>query len=218
MKILALDFSSARRSVAVLADAGGGSCEVTDSSPGREMRPFTLIESALSKAGLERGQIGCIAVGIGPGSYAGIRVAISLAQGWQLATGVKLIGISSVEAIAAHAAAGKESGRLRVVIDAQRGEFYEAGYAVEGGVVSETSPLRIASLAELRQLESAGDRLVGPEVTRWFAGGGVIFPSAAILAAKAQERTDFIPGERLEPIYLRETTFVKSPPAREIRF
>lgn len=135
MKILALDFSSTQRSAAVLGGYGAIVCEAVDSSPGRDMKPFALIESALRQAKLEREAIECIAVGIGPGSYAGIRVAISLAQGWQLATGVKLIGISSVECIAAQAAADGVSGKFSVVIDAQRGEFYLASFEVINGAL-----------------------------------------------------------------------------------
>ena len=52
-----------------------------------------MIESALAEAKIEREQIEVIAVGLGPGSYTGIRAAISVAQGWQLARGVKLLGV-----------------------------------------------------------------------------------------------------------------------------
>ena len=48
-----------------------------------------------------REAIEAIAVGLGPGSYTGIRAAIALAQGWQLAREVKTLGVSSVAAMAA---------------------------------------------------------------------------------------------------------------------
>jgi len=64
-----------------------------------------------------------IAVGLGPGSYTGVRAAIALAQGWQLAREIKLLGVSSVEAIAVQAQAEKIFGRVNVVMDAQRNEF-----------------------------------------------------------------------------------------------
>lgn len=218
MKILALDFSSAQRSVAVLNDGSALASEAVDVSPGREMKPFALIESALQQANLEREAIECIVVGIGPGSYAGIRVAISLAQGWQLATGVKLLGISSVECIAAQAAANGVSRKFSVAIDAQRGELYLAGYEAGNGVAHETSSLKLASRAEAQQSEQRGELLVGPEVTQWFPNGKTVFPQAAMLARLAMARTDFLSGEKLEPIYLRETTFVKAPPARSLPF
>lgn len=218
MKILALDFSSSQRSAAVLPDGSGAAFEAMDAAPGRDMKPFALIESALHQAKLEREAIECIAVGLGPGSYAGIRVAISLAQGWQLATGVKLLGISSVECIAAQASADGVREKFSVAIDAQRGEFYLAGYEGRDGHVIETTPLRLATLPEVQKLERSGELLIGPEATRWFPNGRIVFPRAATLAQLAKTRTDFLPGEKLEPIYLRETTFIKAPPTRPLPF
>ena len=48
-------------------------------------------------------EIDCLAIGIGPGSYTGIRAAISIAQAWQLARSVNLLSISSVDCLAAAA-------------------------------------------------------------------------------------------------------------------
>ena len=169
-----------------------------------------LVEAALRKAQLERGQIECLAIGLGPGSYNGIRLAIALAQGWQLAGPVKLLGISSAECLAAEAQAEGILGRVEIVIDAQRNEFYLAAYDVGPQARREIEPLRLAPLAEVQARQQAGALLIGPEVVRWFPGGRVLFPRAATLVQLAQGRTDFVAGERLEPIYLRETRFVKA--------
>lgn len=220
MKILAFDFSCPQRSVAVLnGDERGGAIatsEVVDTLPGNTMLPLGMVERALKLARLERGQIECIAVGIGPGSYTSIRVAISLAQGWQIAANVKLCGVSSVACIAEQAAAEGIHRPFSVVVDAQRGEFYLAGYDGSGGTPRETAPLRIASSDEIRAQEKAGDILVGPEVTRWFPGGRVVFPRAEWVGRLALTRGQFISGAALEPIYLRETQFVKAPPPRVV--
>jgi tRNA threonylcarbamoyl adenosine modification protein YeaZ len=217
MKILALDFSSPQRSVAIWNDSTVAS-EIVDASPGRDMKPFALIDAALAQAGLQRESIECLAVGLGPGSYTGIRVAVSLAQGWQLATGIKLLGISSVAGLAAQAAAAPAIEKFSVIIDAQRGELYLASFEVVNGVARETEPLRLATRAEVEARQQSGHHLVGPEVTRWFPQGHLIFPQAATLARLAAERSDFVPGEKLDPIYLRETTFVKAPPTRPLPF
>jgi hypothetical protein len=71
-------------------------------------------------------------------------------------------------------------------------------------------------MAELHEREAAGGNLIGPEVTRWVRAGRVVFPRAATLGRLALDREDYVAGERLEPIYLRETKFVKAPPARVI--
>ena len=218
MKILAFEFSSPQRSVAVTsADAPGRDSavsEVIESAPGQTMKPLGMVESALRQAALEREQVECIAVGLGPGSYTGIRAAIALAQGWQLGRAVKLLGISSAEAVAAQAQADGLRGQVNVVIDAQRGEFYLAGYELAEAGVHETTPLRIVAREEIVVQTDA--TVIGPEVTKWFSAGREVFPRAARLAQMAGTRSDFIVGEKVEPIYLRETAFVKAPPPREL--
>ena len=213
MKILALEFSSPQRSVAV-ADGARAMSEVVETSA-RETQAFGMIGTALCEAKLEREQIECVVVGLGPGSYHGIRVALSIAQGWQLARGIKLLGISSAEVIAAQAQAEKIFGRVNVVIDAQKNELYLAAYEITASERKEIEQLRIVTPAEI-QSRGGTEMIVGPEVTRWFSSGKILFPRAATLAELAVNRNDFVPGEKLEPIYLRETNFVKAPPSRII--
>ena len=128
MKILALEFSSDRRSVAVVAN--GQLCAQAHEARARESHALALVNEALRAAGLEREQINCLAIGLGPGSYTGIRAAIALAQGWQLARDTEAIGVSSVECLAGQAHAEKMFGRVSMVIDAQRNEFYLARYEI----------------------------------------------------------------------------------------
>ena len=229
MKILALDFSSAQRSVAVIQK------DELAPPPRQESwypefenvivsefislatgvtSPVHMAENALLEAQVEREEIEVIAVGLGPGSYNGIRGAISVAQGWQLAREVQLLGISSAEVIAARA---KEEGlldRVNVVIDAQRGEFYVAVYELDADRYREVEPLKIVSQADIRGRELLGETLIGPEIKKWFPGGREIFPRAETLAKMAWTRKHFVSGEQLEPIYLRETSFVKAPKPR----
>ena len=210
MKILALEFSSPQRSVAVVRKD-----ECHESLSGAN-EPFAMIDEVLRDAKLEREQIECIVVGLGPGSYTGIRSAISIAQGWQLARPIKLLGISSVEGIAAQAQADGATGRVNVIVDAQREEFYIAGYELAADGAREIEPLRIVTRAEIQQRADAEEVLIGPEVSKWFPSGKIVFPRAATLGRMALTRTNFISGEKLEPIYLRETKFVKAPPPRVI--
>jgi tRNA threonylcarbamoyl adenosine modification protein YeaZ len=217
MKILALDFSSSQLSAAVRETVSQHvtAAEVLETG-GRSSKAFAMIEDALRQAQLEREQIECVAVGLGPGSYTGIRASIAIAQGWQLARAVKLLGISSAECVAAQAAADGLRGRVAVVIDAQRNEFYLANYELKDDAPRELRPLRLASLEDVRSAAKEGHLIVGPEVTRWFPDGKILFPRAAMLATLALSRTGFVPGEKLEPIYLRQTQFVKAPPPRII--
>ena len=136
--------------------------------------------------------------------------------GWQLARPIKLLGVSSADATAAQAHADGATGRVHVVVDAQRGEFYLATYDLASGAPREIEPLRIVSTDEVSQRANAGGAVIGPEVTKWFPAGKIVFPRAAVLGRLALERTDFVSGEKLQPIYLRETQFVKAPPPRII--
>jgi len=223
MTILALEFSSPQRSVAV-ARAGRVLGEVietgaglrSDQKAGTSARQagateaFSMIETALREAKLEREQIEVLAVGLGPGSYTGVRAALSMAQGWQLARGAKLLGVNSVDCLAAQAQAERIFGRVNVMVDAQRNEFYLATYEISAGGWNASGPLRIVTAGEIQSRVEAREILIGPEVTRWFPGGRIIFPRAATLAQLAVERDDFVAGEKLEPIYLREANFVKA--------
>ena len=217
MKILALEFSSPQRSVAVVQErAGAGANDLGEAieTGARSTNALGLVEEALRQAQIERAQVECLAIGLGPGSYNGIRLAIALAQGWQLARPVKLLGISTAECLAAQAQAEGIFGRVHVVIDAQRGEFYLASYDLSSEARHEIEPLHLASLQEVQARQQAGGILIGPEATKWFPASRVLYPRAATLGRLARGRTDFVAGEEMKPIYLRETQFVKAPPPR----
>jgi tRNA threonylcarbamoyladenosine biosynthesis protein TsaB len=211
MTILSLEFSSAHRSVAVVRPGNPQtSAEAVESGAGGT-HALGLVEQVLAEAKIEREQIEVIAVGLGPGSYTGIRVALSVAQGWQLARGVKLLGVSSAECLAAQARAENMFGRVNVVIDAQRNEFYLAAYEISPRGWKEIEPLHITALTGIPSRAIADEIWVGPEATRWLPQGKILFPSAATLGRLAAARSDFAGGDKLTPIYLRETNFVKAP-------
>ena len=232
MTILALEFSSPQRSVAVVRTGNTEvAAEVVETGagfrPGQKnagassrqasgTRALGMIEAVLREAGLEREQIDVIAVGLGPGSYTGIRAALSIAQGWQLARGVKLLGASSAECLAAQAQSENIFGRVNVMIDAQRNELYRVVYEISQNACREIEPLQIMGLAEIESRANAGDILIGPEATRWFPSGRIIFPHARTLGRLVAGGNDFMSGDRLAPIYLRAANFIKAPPVNPV--
>lgn len=207
MTILAFEFSSDRRSVALARD-GVVLAEAVEQTAGRGTNAFALVEKVMAEAKVAREEIEAIAVGLGPGSYTGIRAGIAIAQGWHLACGVKLLGVSSAAALAAQAQAEKIYGRVNVVIDAQRGEYYLATWELGEDCRKEASSLKIVPGAALETLRAAGEICVGPQM------GRILFPNAAMIARLAAAGADRATGGSLEPIYLRETTFVKAAPSR----
>ena len=220
MIVLALEFSSSIRSVAILESSPArapGKASVlscTSDAGAQAARPFTLIERALTEARVEREAIACSAVGLGPGSYTGIRSSIAIAQGWQLARQVTLSAVSSVEALGLQAQQLGWYGLLHFAIDAQRGEFYVADYEITETKLATLQPLRLAKLAEVQRLSDSGEIVAGPGLQVRLPQARDLFPNAAAIGLLAAGRDGIVSGEKLEPIYLRETAFVKAPPPR----
>jgi tRNA threonylcarbamoyladenosine biosynthesis protein TsaB len=210
--MLALEFSSAQRSAAVLLDEllAGQVQDPTFPGPG----PLALVARALEQAGQEREAVERLAVGLGPGSYTGVRAAIALAQGWHLALGVPVAGVSSVEALAWQAAQTGGRGTAGLVVDAQRGEFYWARYDLGADGARLVEPLRLVPRETVESQLRAGLPVYGPGVDQWFVGGRSLFPTAQGVGLLAARGVAVSPPEKLEPIYLREARFVKAPPPR----
>lgn len=93
------------------------------------------IDELLSSAHVERASIACVAVGRGPGSFTGVRIAMATAKGIASALEVGLVGVSSLDAVAWNAQATGVRGRLLVVADAMRKEVYPVEFDLtDGGV------------------------------------------------------------------------------------
>ncbi|HAM70123.1 MAG TPA: tRNA (adenosine(37)-N6)-threonylcarbamoyltransferase complex dimerization subunit type 1 TsaB [Verrucomicrobiales bacterium] len=213
MATLALEFSTSRRSAALLSGdpAGAGSlAEASDSTePRRGTGAFALMARVLEKAGIARSHVTSLAVGLGPGSYTGIRAAISIAQGWEAATGLTLIGVPSHEALAAGIHATGWRGRVTLAFDAQRGELYAARYRITTTGPEIDEPLRLASPQEVARRIQEGERVVGPDLERLLPEAEALHPDAAFIARLAARGRTRTPGAELQPIYLREVEFKK---------
>jgi tRNA threonylcarbamoyladenosine biosynthesis protein TsaB len=212
MKILALEFSSALRSVAVADLNDNGERKILSSTEDADFRAvtnLTLIDRALHTARLKPADISLIALGLGPGSYTGIRSGIAIAQGWQLGRHVQTIGLSSVLCLAEEARARGISGEVTILIDAQRGDVYLQTFRLSQNAATALDSLRIITKTAIPNTGI----FVGPEASDFVSGALNLSPSAATLARLANPAAA-MPAEQLEPIYLRETTFVKARPGR----
>ena len=212
MKILALEFSSPRRSVALLA--GGEVLGVAQDERPAHGTPFSLIAALLKQTGTLAEQVGLLAVSVGPGSYTGIRAGISMVQGWSLSRPVAAVAFTTFEVLSHQAARLPFSGPLNIVLDAQRNEFLVAEYvAGPSGLIVKTS-CRLLPFAAVAAKAAAGEHLVGPGIRRWFAGAHDLSPAAETLGELASGGTPLTSMRDLEPFYGRETNFVKNAPAQ----
>ena len=211
MKTLAIEFSSSQRSIALCESTAEG-CRVLSQAvetQGRTTHAFAMIERVLRDAALTRDAVGLLAVGLGPGSYAGIRVSLAIAQGWQLANGIPTIGVSSMDGLAETARRQGRRGAAWFAVDAQRGEFYLAGYKLTESAIRETSPLAIVSKDVINARLAADEPVLGPDLTTALPAATPCFPEAASLSALAAHLRP-APADQLEPIYLRPVNFVKA--------
>lgn len=105
-----------------------------------------------------------VAVGIGPGSFTGLRIGLSYAKGLSLASGCALVGISSLDtlAMAAFSELSMSSGELICpVLDARKGEVYAALYRIGGDGIEKLSGDLVVTIGNLIPHIDADVVLVG---------------------------------------------------------
>jgi tRNA threonylcarbamoyladenosine biosynthesis protein TsaB len=192
MKTLALELSTSRGSLAWQ----DGEIEFTREWPNDRKNSAAFFESLQAV----RGKFGApetIAVGLGPGSYAGTRIAISAAIGIQLSCGARLIGYPSICAIQC------DAQEYCAIGDARRKSFFFArileNEVIEGPMLFSEAELK----AKLESIDSATP-VFSSELLPQFQRPVVSFPTALILARLAKEPRRRFCLPPLEPFYLRE--------------
>ncbi len=188
MKVLALELSTAIGSVA-FCENGKRLFQIFPA----DRKDSGLFYEKLEKIYRVSDPPELIVVGLGPGSYAGVRIAIATAVGMKAATNARLVGLPSVCAI--------DQNEYLFVGDARRSSFFFAhvarGCCVEGP--------KLASEAEIRAKLQAWGPLpaIASQPLPQFTGLTIEHPSALRLVELAIQ-ADCMVEENLEPIYLRE--------------
>jgi tRNA threonylcarbamoyladenosine biosynthesis protein TsaB len=129
MKVLAVDTTSERESVA-LADDRVVLAEARVRAAGHSRQILSAIEFVLRASGVAAGEIEGYAVTMGPGSFTGVRVGLSTVQGLALASGRPCLGVSTLDVLAATIAG--EAPTLVAMVDASRaGQVFASVYDAE---------------------------------------------------------------------------------------
>src|SRR6185369_5960506 len=131
MRVLGIETSTRRGSVAAVEGTLTLGTLAHEEPSAHAERVLSLIEILLAEVGWSRASIERIAVGIGPGSFTGLRVGIALAQGMALGLGRPIVGVGSLAALASSAPATDRRTRVPV-LDARRGELFVAAYDADG--------------------------------------------------------------------------------------
>jgi tRNA threonylcarbamoyladenosine biosynthesis protein TsaB len=120
---------------------------------------FPMIDVCMTEARQVPAAIGLIAVTVGPGSFTGIRVGLAAARGVALATGARLVGVTSFEAVAVEAARNhcSDAGSLLIALESRREDLYVQFFDLRGGALCEPSAIAPSALPKMAE-EVAGER------------------------------------------------------------
>ncbi|MGE3619629.1 MAG: tRNA (adenosine(37)-N6)-threonylcarbamoyltransferase complex dimerization subunit type 1 TsaB [Acidimicrobiia bacterium] len=177
------------------------------------------IEFLCRQTRVELGEIGAVAVDLGPGLFTGLRVGVAAAKALAHAGRIPMIGISSLDLLAFPV---RHTSRTIVcAIDARRDEVFYATYRQSPGGVQRLSDPQVGTPDDLvSDLLVAGDDvlLVGDGALRYresfeglrrveVADHGLAFPLASSLVQLAHARAlreDFVSPQEVSPLYLRK--------------
>ncbi|SDZ87583.1 tRNA (adenosine(37)-N6)-threonylcarbamoyltransferase complex dimerization subunit type 1 TsaB [Microbulbifer marinus] len=220
MKILALDTTSGACSVALYS--GGQICEqFVRAERDHTRRLLPMVDQVLAEAGLSLGQLDALAVSRGPGSFTGLRIAISFTQGLAFAADKPVVPVSSLAALAAGARRSHPEWRdapIVAMLDARMQQVYWGIYAAEtpnDSMLPEAvqdpervvQRLREASLSQ--PLYGAGPGWHYPPfadapVAEYDLESPIHARDIAELALPLWQNGAAVAAEALEPLYLRD--------------
>ncbi|MGN5050879.1 tRNA (adenosine(37)-N6)-threonylcarbamoyltransferase complex dimerization subunit type 1 TsaB [Aeromonas veronii] len=230
LKILAVDTATEACSAALLVgDKLFSRWEEAPRDHTRKILP--MVQAVLEDAGISLSDLDAIAFGRGPGSFTGVRIGISVAQGLAFGVGVPLIGISTLAAMAQGAYRLDGAEQVLTAIDARMNEVYFGRYELIDGrmqLVGDEVVSEPAALVDVRGklagpvtsvgtgFETYGETLSG--LADELAVSQVRFPAAEDmlpLARAAWLAGEAVPVEQATPVYLRDKVTWKKLPGRE---
>jgi tRNA threonylcarbamoyladenosine biosynthesis protein TsaB len=211
VRIAAIDTSTALGSVALVEDGRlvAEDARRVSNAHGESLLP--MVSAVFDGAGWTPAQIGRWAVGIGPGSFTGCRIALATAKGITLVTGAEIVGVTSLDAVAYGLA---EEGLVVSVVPGGKGELFLQARR-DGRLVLPPCHVRVGHVAAtVAALDADGPVAVAGEAAAevsWTALGRRVslviaapndLPRASAIARLALGR----PAEdadALEPLYVR---------------
>ena len=203
MIILAIDTSTDYLSLAILK---GGKVAVKFHKKADRRHSMLLvptIEKILKKAKLNLGKIDCFAISIGPGSFTGLRIGVTVIKGLAYALKKPIVSVPTLDVIADNAK-GFE-GILCPVLDARKNKVYACLYRSDGKVIRKISKYMLLPLEELLKKLSKYDKVIFLGDTGnnnfnkdWHPKAEVV----ARLGAGYCKDKKFVEPEDLEPMYL----------------
>ena len=196
MIVLGFDTATPATVVGLLDTAAGDALErrhepAAGERPGHAAQLLALAEQLLGEAGLGFADVQRIGVGLGPGTFTGLRIGVATARALAQAGGAELAGVSTLRALALAAEPQAPAGTgVLAVVDARRSEVFAAGWR-DGEQRLEQVALAPAALAG--RLRAGGERwlAVGDGAVRFRAdlegAGCLVAPDRSPLHGVAAE-------------------------------
>ena len=207
MRLLCIETSSRRGSVALAEGPRVVAARSHSEQAAHAERLRPLLDELLSEAGWSKKSLERVGVGMGPGSFTGLRVGIAFAQGIALGLEIPWVGVGSLAAMAR--ACPPEAGPIRVaLLDARRQEVFAQAFSASGAALSEAEALPRADALRLLGARFPGALFLGEVAAelgaeRAYRSESTDLPDArgvAVLAAEL-EPAESIP----EPLYVRDS-------------
>jgi tRNA threonylcarbamoyladenosine biosynthesis protein TsaB len=174
--------------------------------PGHASQLLPLARSLLDRAGLAFADVERIGVGVGPGTFTGLRIGVATARALAQSAGAEVAAISTLRALAA--AAGHD-GPVLAVLDARRGEAFAAAYANDGTEVLAPVAVKPDALPGL-----IADRPEPPET--WLAvGDGALAFREKLEPAAIAVPADGHPSHRVSAVAICRLASTTAPVARD---
>lgn len=228
MKLLALDTSTEACSVALLYQ--GNTLALDEVCPQQHSkRVLPMIDSMLAEAGINLTMLDGIVFGRGPGSFTGVRIGVSVAQGLAFGAGLPVFGVSTLAAMAQAAVRLHQATQIVAAIDARMAEVYLASFSCDAtGVLQQLSPELAVKPQLLAPLGLYGDVIAVGTGWQTYAvelqraqpariASDILYPSAQdmlSLAVAAYADGLFVSAEQAEPVYVRDEVSWKKLPGR----
>lgn len=228
MNILVIDTATEACSVALnYQDKVYSKFEICPQAHSKKLLP--MVQSVLQEAGCNLANLSGLGVGVGPGSFTGVRIAMGMIQGLAYGSGLKVVGVSTLQAMAQ--ATYAQTGHTSIVsaIDARMSEVYIGRYKVnEANIAVPELEEQVLPPATALEKFINGESNYGVAGTGWEAyselstciQGEIVvrFPDAQHmlpLAISAFENGEAKEAAEIEPKYLRDKVTWKKLPGRE---
>lgn len=190
MKVLALETSSTTGGAAVVVDGQVIACETSSHQRSHGELISVFVANCLQRAGLALSDLDVIAVGRGPGSFTGLRVAASAAKTYAFMTGKPLVSIDSLTLLA-HASRPGTRGQEPIlsILNAHKNLLYAALFRLtEKGDLAPLKPPQVASVNEIEAWVTGSVLVVGDGFAAYEGAWSTEFTSRAL---RRDELSDF---------------------------